>query len=199
MGEDTRTLEQVLDGLCESGEGDTLSVGEVVDHFQQRSLGVLIALVGLIAVIPLVGDIPTVPSIAATVALAAIVQSVRGKSGLWLPGFLRRRSVRRDRVERAVGKARPWVRRVDRLLRPRLTALSGSRVARRIAIGVAALVAATLYPMEFVPFGANASGAALLALGLGLMACDGLLVLIGYALSGVTIYVLWTGFSAAPL
>ena len=34
---------------------------------------------------------------------------------------------------------------------------------------------------------------------LGLMACDGLLVLIGYALAAVTVYVLWTGASAVPI
>lgn len=56
--------------------------------------------------------------------------------------------------------------------------------------GASALPALTFYPLAFVPFGVNAPAAGVLAFGLGLMACDGLPVLIGHMASGVTAWVI---------
>lgn len=194
--DEPRNLEALLDELNQSGSDAAVSVGDVLDRFQHRSLGVLIALVGLIAVIPLVGDIPGVPSIAATLVLVAIARSVLGREGLWLPGFIGRRSISRDRLERSIEKARPWLRRIDRLLRPRLHALTDNRMGRNLAVLASAALALSLYPMEVVPFGANLAGAGLIGLGLGLMTRDGVLLLIGYAFAIGTVYLLVTAGSS---
>ncbi len=184
------SLEAVLDELRESGRAEAVSVGEALARFQHRSLGVLIALFGLIVVMPVIGDIPGAAIICATLTLAAIGQSLVGRGSLWLPRAVARREIDRARLERAVEAMRPWIRRVDRLLRPRLRLLVASRPARLGVALAAAALALALYPLAFVPFGANAPGAGLVALGLGLMAGDGLLVLLGYALIGLTAYLL---------
>jgi hypothetical protein len=54
------------------------------------------------------------------------------------------------------------------------------------------MLAVRFYPLAFVRFGVTAPALGVLALGLGLMACDGVLVLVGYALAAVTGYVLFT-------
>lgn len=190
MSSEPASLDSLLDELKRSGHAETVSVEEIVGRFQHRSLGALIALLGLIVVMPLIGDIPGAAIVCATLALAAIGQSLLGRGHLWMPRAVAQREIDRKRFERGIEAARPWVRRVDRLLKPRLSVLVASRPAHLAAALAAALLAVSLYPLAFVPFGANAPGGGLIALGLGLMAGDGLPVLLGYALVGVTIYAL---------
>ena len=186
-------LDALLDDLKQAGRPEAVSVGEVLARFAHRSLGVLIALFGLITVMPIIGDIPGAAILCATLTLIAVAQSVIGRRGLWVPNALARREIDRARFERAIETARPWIRRVDMFLKPRLGVLVASRPARLGVALAAAALALSLYPLAFVPFGANAPGAGLIAFGLGLMAGDGLLVLLGYALIGVTVYVLVAG------
>ncbi len=190
MPRDATNLDALLDDLKESGRAEAVSIGDVLELFRHRSLGVLIAFFGLVVVMPVIGDIPGTAILCATLILAAIGQSLLGRGALWVPRVVARREIGRERFEHAVEATRPWVRRVDRLLKPRLSVLVASRPARLALALAAAALALSLYPLAFVPFGANAPGAGLLALGLGLMAGDGLLVLLGYLLIGLTVYLL---------
>jgi hypothetical protein len=109
-----------------------------------------------------------------------------------MPDFVRRREIGREKFDRAIERTRPWVGRVDRLLKPRLTALVAGRARRRTVAAAAALLAVTFYPLNFVPYAVTAPALGVLALGLGLMACDGLMVLLGYGCAAVTAYLLVT-------
>lgn len=51
-----------------------------------------------------------------------------------------------------------------------------------------------IHTLAFVPFGVNAPALGVLALGLGLMACDGLMVLFGYACAAASAFLLFTTF-----
>ncbi|MFP4537677.1 MAG: exopolysaccharide biosynthesis protein [Dichotomicrobium sp.] len=184
MSNEERPLEGVLDDMKRgSGEG-AVSIGDLLDHYQNRSLGLLLAFFGLVVVMPIIGDIPGAAILCATFVLISIAQTLAGRGTLWAPEFVRRFEISRDRFERGVEKARPWIRWSDRLLKRRLTILLEGGASRFAILVSAALLALSLYPLAFVPFGANAPGLGLLAFGLGLMARDGLFVLIGYVLLG---------------
>lgn len=190
MASDVTPLGHLLDDLGRSGREDTVSIGDVLDAFQRRSLGVVLALFGLIALMPVIGDIPGMSIVTGTLIIAGIMQSLVGGATLWLPGFVRRRRLSRAKFDKGIEKARPWVARVDKLLKPRLTVLVAGRLQHWAIAGASALLALTFYPLAFVPFGVNAPAAGVLAFGLGLMAYDGLLVLVGYMASGVTAWVI---------
>lgn len=190
MADPEAPLTSVLDELEATGRGETVSAGEVLEVFEHRSLGFLLTLFGLIAALPIIGDIPGVSILLATLILVVIGQSFVGGGSLWLPRFVARRELARDRFETAIGKTRPWVEWIDRLLKPRLTWLVAGRKQRWTISVAAAILAVTFYPLAFVPFGVNAPALAVLALGLGMMACDGVLVLLGYGFAAVTTYVL---------
>lgn len=190
MEREPQSLGDLLDDLEASGREEAVSIGEVVERFQRRSLGVLLAVFGLATVAPIIGDIPGMAILCATLSLLAIGQSAGGGGSLRLPRFVRRREIGRERFRRGIDAARPWARRADRLFGPRLGRLSRGRAGRLGVSLSAAVLALALYPLAFVPFGANAPGLGLLALGLGLMFGDGALVLIGHALAAVTIIVL---------
>lgn len=192
MSAEDAPFSSVLDDLERSGDEQSVSAGEVIDAFQHRSLGVLMTVFSLIAAIPIIGGIPGMSIVTGTLVLIAIGQSFVGGGTLWMPDAVRRREMEREKFDKALKKSRPWLEWVDRLLRPRLPALSAGRANRWIISIAAALLAVTFYPLAFVPWGVTAPALGVLAFGLGLMACDGLFVLVGYAFSAVTIYVLYS-------
>lgn len=190
-GEDA-PLSHVIEDLDGSGRNEAVSVGELLQTFEHRSLGVLLTVFGLIASLPVIGGIPGMSILTGTLILIAVGQAALGGGSLWMPAFVRRREISREKVKKAVEKSRPWVERVDHLLKPRLGALVDRRAQHAIIAIAAALLALTFYPLAIVPWGVTAPALGVLALGLGLMACDGLFVLIGYACAAVTAYLLYT-------
>ena len=58
MASEEAPLATVLDELQHSGREKAVSIGDVLDAFQHRSLGVLLTLFGLLAALPIIGDIP---------------------------------------------------------------------------------------------------------------------------------------------
>lgn len=181
-------LEGILDDLDEAaGEGE-VSVGDMVHAFEERSLGALLAVIGLVAALPVIGGIPGVSIVTGTLVLLAVAQAFFSEGGgIWIPSFLSERKVEADKVEKSVEKARPYAKRVDSWLKPRLEFLTGGR-AQRVAIAVAAaLLAITFYPMAVVPWGVTAPAIGVMALGLALVSRDGYLALVGYAMAAVTV------------
>jgi hypothetical protein len=113
-------------------------------------------------------------------------QAAWGRSEVWLPQWLLRRKITRRRLEGAVGKSRPLARFFDKLVRPRLALLT-TPLAGRVVAAICVVVAATMPPLELVPFAATSAGAVLAMFGLALTANDGLLVVIAVLLFAATI------------
>ncbi len=154
-----------------------------------RLFGPLLLLTGVITLAPIIGDIPGVPTIMGMIVFLLAIQLLFHREHLWLPQFLLKRSIERDNLHKAVEKLRPAARFVDRFLRPRLTMLTKNVVAYVIAFACLG-IALAMPVMEVVPFSANIAGAALTLYGLALIAHDGLLALIAFALtSGIILLV----------
>lgn len=185
--EEPRDLEELLDRIGEAARGrEEVSLDRILDLVGRRSYGPVLLVAGILTLAPIVGDIPGVPTLIGLMVLMVVVQLLFGRENFWLPHWLLKRSADRDKLCKAVG----WMRRpaafVDRFIKPRLVALTRGPAVH--AIGIAcAVIAAAMPPMELVPFSANAAGAALTAFGLALVARDGLLALVAFTLTGLTI------------
>lgn len=180
-----------------SGEGGTsddgaVTLDEILEAVGRRSFGPLLLLAGLVVLAPLVGDIPTVPTIMALLVLLVAVQLLLRRNEFWLPGWLLRRSVERGKIRKAVGWLRRPARWVDRILRPRLKALTGDAGAVGVALACI-LIALAMPPMEFIPFSANIAGVALAAFGLALVTRDGVVALVAFAFTFGALG--WVGWS----
>jgi hypothetical protein len=179
----TGNLQELL-GQIETAahETDSVSLERILGAVGQRSFGPILVIAGLVILAPLIGDIPGVPTLMAVLVLLIAVQVLMGRQHPWLPGWLLNRSVASKKLVKVIGWLRKPARFVDRLLRPRLqrfTHRAGMYATAILCIGIAA----ALPPMELVPFSANAAGIALTALGLALIANDGLLALIAFLIS----------------
>ncbi|MCR5875961.1 exopolysaccharide biosynthesis protein [Phenylobacterium sp. J426] len=176
-------LTGLLDELQRAADdnGAKLSVGEILEAIGKRSFGPLLLLGGLLGMTP-VAAVPSAPTIIAVLTLLVSVQLLLGRETIWIPRVLEKLSVKADRVRTAVKISRKPARVVDRLVRPRLLTLTRP-ITDRIVAGVCALIALCVPPLEFLPFVAFVPSLAIAAIGLGLLARDGLLVLIALAVS----------------
>lgn len=180
-------LEQLLDQLETAAEaGDAVSIDSVVDVVGRRSYGPVVLVGGLITLAPVLGDIPGVPTVIAILLLIIGVQLLFCRDHIWLPAWLLQRSVPHQKLCKVITWLRRPARFIDRFLRPRLAQFT-NRVGGYVIALVCVGIAAAMPLMEVIPFSANGAGAALTAFGLSLVAQDGLLALVAFLLTAVTV------------
>jgi len=185
---------QILLALA-SQPGERLTVREIMAVLQERDFALLIVLLGLPNCLPMPPPIPLVCGL--LLALVAI-QIIFGRDAPWLPRQLLNRSVARTDVERAVGRAIPVFRRLERFSRPRMTFLDTPLTMRLMGAVILVLSLGLLFAPPFV--GQIPLGLAVCLVGLGLVERDGLVVVgglilgsIGLTLSLGFVYAIFTG------
>ena len=162
----------------------------MIDAVGRSSFGALLLLGGLVTLSPL-DVIPGIPTLIALAVCIVCVQLLAGRRRFWLPGWVLKRSISRQRFRRALTWLQKPARFGDRLVRPRLTALATDTAAKVIAVGCI-VVALAMPVMELVPFSANLAGVALTAFGLAVIAHDGLLALVAFAATVAGVVVIAT-------
>lgn len=180
------SLMELIDSI-ENMEQDAsqVSVDDVVHAVGRRSFGPLLLVAGLITLTPIIGDIPGMPTLMAVLVLLVSAQLLLGREAFWLPKWLLKRSLSRQKFDKGLKLMKKPARWIDRMLRVRLPWLTGY-IGIRVTAVVCLLIALAMPPMEFIPFSANGAGLALALLGLGLVARDGIVLLMGFALFGAT-------------
>jgi hypothetical protein len=174
------SLNQLLDRLiCAQGD-DKITLAALLEAVGRRAFGPMLLVPGLLALSPLSG-IPGMPSALGTIVMLVAGQLLLGRRHFWLPDVLLRREIARAKLKKAVRFLRPVARVTDRVLRRRLPAFTEGLGAYLIAL-VCFLTAATMPPLELLPFVASTAGAALTLFGLSLIAHDGLVALIALVL-----------------
>lgn len=176
-----REVEDMLDRLDELGASrERVTVDDIRTCLGRDAVGPALLTLGLLALSPL-GDIPGAPTILAIFIFTVGLQMAVGRSRIWLPRRLARRSVRGRSLCRTASLVRPVVRVLSRVIWARLTILVDGPMARVIA-GLCAILALTLPPLEVVPFGATVPSSVITGLSIALVARDGLLALLTFAL-----------------
>lgn len=173
-------LEGLLDQIGDIGaDSNSVSIGEIQERLGQRSFGPMLIVAGVPPLTPL-ATLPGVATLLATIVLLTAAQMLIGPPRLWLPRLISRRRIRRDRLERVVEFLRPVVRALDKVLRPRLAALTERPFLYVIGI-CTCLLAMTMPPLEFVPLTSGIPSLPVVLFGLALTVRDGVLVLAGLA------------------
>jgi hypothetical protein len=183
-------LADVIDQLAETADRkDQVSIDDVQEAIGQRSVGPFLLVSAVIEVSP-IGGIPGVPTILAIIVVLFAGQLLFGKRHFWLPKVIRNGSLRGDRLKKALGYVRPVARWTDKAIRPRLIWATREPLIHIVA-GLCVLLASTVPPLEALPFASSAPFGTIGLFGLALIARDGLLVLIGFALTLGAFYVVY--------
>jgi len=183
------TLTALLEQLEDSGEGSKLSMNNVMDAIGERGYAPLTLILALIAALP-TGAVPGVPTVCGVSIALVSIQLVFGKRYPWLPAKLRHASIQRERYAKVAERIKPWTRRLDRMVKPRLGMLVEGWAVRAIGLLFVGL-AVCMPPLEILPFAAAAPAGAIALISLGLAGRDGLWVLLGLVPAGLGAWLLY--------
>ncbi|WOI56864.1 exopolysaccharide biosynthesis protein [Palleronia sp. LCG004] len=190
-------VRDVIDQLDDLTDRDRIFVSDVVDAFGTTAFLPVMMVPALLVVSPLSG-IPLFSSVCGITIAIIASQLFLHRPRLWLPGFMRRRNVSGSRMHEAIGKIRKLANWIDRHSRDRLRFLT-KQPGRQIAYGACMMSGFAMPFLEIVPFSSSLMGFAVLCIVAGLLAVDGLFVLIGLSIIGLAAtipFFVWTGLMA---
>lgn len=173
---------ELLDALANGDAGNIIPFGRLLEGFGRRGFGVLLLAVTLPTFIPLpVG----VGAVAGVFIVLVGLQMLLLLPQPWLPAMVRRRGMKRETYARFLRRTRPWLQRMERICRPRLTALSERRAANVVT---GALVFANgLLLMLPIPFTNYPFGILMLFFSMAVIERDGALMLVSWVLGTATV------------
>ena len=177
----TRVL---LDAMLEGDHAQDLRFADLLAGLGRRAFGMMLFVASLPAFIP-------VPGVAGAISgpLCALVglQLLVGLRKPWLPGFIARRGPRRASLVKFDNMLSPWLARLERLVRPRMTRVLDHRVAAMFT-GLLLTVLGLLLALP-IPFTNYLFGALMVVFALALLERDGALMLLCWLTGIITIVV----------
>jgi hypothetical protein len=175
-------LSDRLSAFAQNLATERVELSAIVTFIGRRSAGGLL----LVFAAPLMLPVP-MPGVAAVFGVPLMVISAQlllGRRHIWLPARLAHRSIARTEFAAIVERARPTLRRLELIARPRVGWLAGEWTI--VPIGAICLLLAVIITLP-VPFGHMLPGAAISLLALGLLERDGLVVGLGLVVALVAI------------
>jgi len=160
---------------------ERIAIGELLDGFGDRSFGAAMLLLALPNTVPLP---PGASTIFGLPLMLIAAQLALGRRTVWLPAAIRNRSIATTVFSRIVHATRPYLRRAERLLQPRLHIMLSPMAMR--ANGVACLVLALLIALP-IPLANFLSGLSVACFSLGLLRHDGVAVLAGWIVAAISV------------
>lgn len=178
-----RPLESILDKVDDLSEGEKTDLKSILSAFGDRAFGPVITLCGLALLTP-IGAIPGAPIALCVIILSFSFQILFGRGHPWLPSALRKIKLRQKDIDSTKRHVEPLLKKMDGLVRPRYE-WAASETSRYFAAILSIILALSLLPLGPVPFGATLPGLIIAIIGMGIMARDGLVLLIGFGLTGL--------------
>jgi len=171
------SLREVVQRVIDAADEQTVTLRRIFEAFGDASFAPILLLPALAVATPLSG-IPFFSSVMGVLICVISLQMLARRRDLWLPDWALRRSVSGQTVQTAFTKLLPLAHWVDQRTNRRLR-----YVVRRPFIVVPQLICAAsgaVMPiLEFVPFSSSIMGFGIAALALGMLAKDGIVILLG--------------------
>lgn len=181
----TTSLSETLRNLIKGIRGPTVSLRDLMERIGEQGLLLVCAVAALPFLIPV--SIPGVSTVfGAAIILISIAITLNRMP--WLPEKILDRRLDTQKLVPALEKGANIVSRLDRLLKPRLSALTtGSTVNRLNGLAITLAGVLLMFPLGLIPFSNTLPGVAILLLSAGIMQRDGAVVLAGHFFNLFTI------------
>jgi hypothetical protein len=170
----TRTLTELLGDIKNGLNGETVTIGRLLEDFHERGFGFFLFLFALPAALPLPGL--GINLIIAVPLLLLTAQQAWGRHSVWLPHGIKAKEISCEKLKGFVDAANPWIEKLEYLIHPRLEFVTRGMASNIIGIMGVIMALSVCVPLPFtntVP----SFGIALMAI--GLLMRDGLAVLAG--------------------
>ena len=170
------SLSGYVETVVYTADKESVSVGEIVEAEQNVSLLPLLMLPAVALVSPLSG-IPLFSSTMGIMIFLVSLQIVAGRRTVWLPRWIRNLWADGHHVQSAFNWVKPLTRWLDAHTNPRLRGLS--RMPLVLVPQVLCLFSGLIIPfLELVPFSSSLIGLGVTLLALGMLARDGVILLL---------------------
>lgn len=167
--------------MC-AGEGESVTVGEILDVLAMRSIGPVLFIPALIAVLPLIGALPGVTWTMAGLVFLISIQMVFFGNSHWAPQLLRKLSISRSLLQKSLGWAQRPARWIDRVTKARLAFLVRPPFSRLVGLS-AVLLAVVMFVVSVIPGAVVIPGLVVIILAIALITEDGVVAIIGHSLA----------------
>ena len=171
-------LSAVLSSLAQDSARERISLGHLLASLEDRALGALLFVFAFPNVLPAPPGLSGILG-APLVFLAA--QLTFGRKP-WLPSLITQRSMAREDFHALFQRMGPWLQRAETLLRPRLSAMTLPPM--EYLVGMVCLVMACVLVLP-IPLGNILPALAIALMGLGVVARDGVWVLLGLVVAAI--------------
>lgn len=168
-----RTFLQSIESMAAEAPEEGFSLRTIFDRLDERAFGAALFILALPCCIPFLYGVPQVVSLPMMVLAA---QMVAGREEPWLPHKFGERMIDKKGLTRTAKGGRKWFGWLERIARPRLTFIMGSRGERVIGLFLVFFCASILVPL---PSTNTVPGFGVAIVAFGLMARDGILVILG--------------------
>ena len=174
---------EVLRDLAE-GEGERVTFREILLGLQHRAFGFTLLIFALPCCLPMPPGIPTVCGIALVIIALNLIAA---RQRLWLPSAIADKSVARADLRRMVSRMVPHMERLEKFCKPRFPVVT--ETVGKVLIGLVILVLGSIMILPIPFLGNMPPGFAASVIAIGMTERDGLVVLLGTAVSAVAIAV----------
>ncbi len=172
-------LFETLEAAVAAANDHEVTIGALNQSLHERGFGPILMLLSAIVMLP-TGIIPGVPALVGLVILAFAAQLLVGFDRPWIPKRLRTMSIDGAKLRGSIRKARPYVMKLSRVVRPRLSFLASGPIALRVMSLALACASAVMIVIGFIPFLPFVLGLVTLSFGIALTVRDGVFALVGY-------------------
>jgi len=164
-----------LQGVVENHRADKISFSDLKNSLRERGFGLLM----LIFAMPISLPLPLPPGFASLPAIPLLlfsIQMIMGLSSPWLPKWVDNKSIKRTTLATVIEKAAPFLKKIEKRLKPRLS-FASSRTGERL-IGAFAFVF-SICIMIPLPLTHMVPAIGISIMSLGLLNKDGITIIIG--------------------
>jgi hypothetical protein len=157
---------------------ERVRVRDITESLGQRSFGFILLIFALPNSLPILG-IPGVSTITGLPMLLVAVQMALGHKRVYLPRWIADSSLATADFQKLINKVAPWLRRIEKLMRPRIPVLTLGSAERWLGAFCVLLAFLLVLP---IPLGNLLPALGILFIALGLIESDGVCVLVGIAI-----------------
>lgn len=177
-------LSEHLVAIAQDESRDRIAVNDLILALKGRAIAALLLLFSFPNVLP------SPPGTSGVLGLPLVYLSLQMMLGRppWMPAFIGNRSMPRSSFSAIVHRSAPYLARAERLLRPRLGALTGETGAR--VVGAICLILSIVLFLP-IPLGNMLPALAICILALGTLEQDGVWIISGTVLGLLSLLIVW--------
>jgi len=183
--DNAETLRVTLERTADAIGGKAVTLRDIVALIGEQGLLLICAVLTIPFLLPV-----SIPGVSTVFGLAIILISIgiTANRAPWLPRQIMDRPIDAEKLVPTLRKGAGLVERIETVIRPRLTGLTGSAAVNRFN-GLMLILGGVLlmFPLGLVPFSNTLPAFAILFLCIGMSQRDGWLVIAGYATTVATI------------